>query len=183
MAAFMFRSLMAVFVRKRIQTLMLQSLVPIHTSRLSIRELADDDLEPVFDTLRPETSGGRVFEKKTISEAERWLHNRMAEQSELGYSIWGIENENADFVGVCGLIPWKPVPMICYAVRNCHQGNGYGTEAARAVLERTVGEFGSVISTIRSSNAASIRVAEKIGMRVSETSFSDDRTLRSFIYP
>ena len=31
--------------------------------------------ESVFDTLRPETSGGRVFEKKTISEAERWLHN------------------------------------------------------------------------------------------------------------
>ena len=174
---------MSGLVRKGVQTLMLRSLVPIFTSRLRIRELTSDDLEPVFDTLRPETSGGRVFEKKTISDAERWLHNRMAEQSELGYSIWGIQKENADLVGVCGLIPWKPVPMICYAVRVYYQGNGYGTEAARAVLERAVGEFGSVMSTIRSSNTASIRVAKKIGMRVSETSFSDDHTLKSFIYP
>lgn len=125
---------MAVFVENRFHTVMQKSILPILTSRLKIRELTGDDLEPVFDTLRPETSGGRVFEKKTISEAERWLQNRMAEQTELGYSIWGIEKENADLVGVCGLIPWKPVPMMCYAVRIGYQGNGYGTEAAKAVL-------------------------------------------------
>lgn len=168
---------------KRLRTDMPRPLVPIITSRLKVRELSKDDLEPVFDTLRPETLGGRVFEKTTVSEAERWLHNRMAEHSELGYSIWGIEKKNSDFVGLCGLIPWEPVPMICYAVRKTFQGNGYGTEAAKAVMERAAEEFGSIVSTVRITNGASIRVAEKIGMRVSETSISDDRTLRSFVYP
>lgn len=160
-----------------------RKLIPICSARLRIREFSGNDLEHVFDTLGPETSGGRVFEKKTLTEAERWLYNRIAEQSELGYSIWAIETRNADFVGVCGLIPWEPAPMICYAVRRRFQGNGYGTEAAKAVIERAIEEFGSVISTIRNSNEASIRVAEKIGMRVSETSFSNDRTLKSFVYP
>ena len=73
--------------------------------------------------------------------------------------------------------------MICYAVRKKFQGNGYGTEAAKAVIERAVDKFGSVISTIRNTNRASIRVAEKIGMRVSEVPFSGDQTLISFTYP
>ncbi len=160
-----------------------QLFLPIPTARLKIRHLSDDDLEPVYDTLRPETSGGRVFEKKTVAAAERWLHNRIAEHSELGYSIWGIETRKSEFVGVCGLIPWGPAPMICYAVRKKFQGNGYGTEAAKAVIERAVDKFGSVISTIRNTNRASIRVAEKIGMRVSEVPFSGDQTLISFTYP
>ena len=162
---------------------MRRRLVPITTSRLTIRELSVDDLEPVFDTLGAETSGGRVFEKKTVSEAERWLANRMAEQAELGYSIWAVEKRNADFLGVCGLIPWEPSPMICYAIRKKFQGSGYGTEAAKAVIERASEEFGAIISTIRISNKESIRVAEKIGMQVSETPFSDDPMLRSFSYP
>lgn len=160
-----------------------QILLPITTARLKIRQLLDSDLDPVFDTLRPETSRGRVFEKKTISAAERWLQNRIAEHSELGYSIWGIETRKTELVGVCGLIPWEPVPMICYAVRKKFQGNGYGTEAAKAVMERAASEFGSVISTIRSTNRESVRVAEKIGMRVSEVPFSDDQTPISFVYP
>ncbi|WP_342075229.1 GNAT family N-acetyltransferase [Yoonia sp. SS1-5] len=162
---------------------MQRQLLPIFTSRLVIRQLFKADLKPVFDTLRPETSGGRIFEKKTLAEAERWLCNRMAEHTELGYSIWAIETRQADFVGLCGLIPWEPVPMICYAVRKQFQGNGYGTEAAKAVIEIAAEEFGTIISTIRDSNVESIRVAEKIGMRVSETPFSDNQMLRSFVYP
>lgn len=46
--------------------------VPIVTNRLKIRELSKNYLELVFHILGPETSGGRVFEKKTVSAAERW---------------------------------------------------------------------------------------------------------------
>lgn len=157
--------------------------VLIATARLNVREFALNDLDVVFDTLRPETSGGRVFEKKTVAEAESWLHNRMSEHAKLGYSVWAVETKNGEFVGVCGLIPWEPVPMICYAVRKQYQGRGYGSEAAKAVIELAVEKFGSVISTIRDTNGASIRVAEKIGMRTSDIAFSDDRTLKSFVYP
>ncbi|PJI91314.1 RimJ/RimL family protein N-acetyltransferase [Yoonia maricola] len=162
---------------------MRRRLVPIVTSRLTIRELSKGDLEPVFLTLGSETSGGRIFETKTVSEAERWLNNRIAEHSELGYSIWAVETKDAVFVGVCGLIPWEPFPMICYAIRKQYQGRGYGTEAAKAVIERASEEFSSIISTIRISNTESIRVAEKIGMQVSDTSFSEDPMLRSYLYP
>ncbi|MEM8537952.1 MAG: GNAT family N-acetyltransferase [Pseudomonadota bacterium] len=150
---------------------------------MNIRELVFGDLDDVFDTLRPETSGGRVFVKKTRAEADRWLRNRMAEQSALGYSIWGIETKRGDFIGVCGLIPWEPGPMICYAVRRDFQGNGFGTEAAEAVINSASDHFDLVISTVRDTNTASIRVAQKIGMRTSETAFSDDPALLSFVFP
>lgn len=157
--------------------------VPITTTRLVIRALTTDDLVPVFDTLGPDTSGGRVFEKQTLAEAKLWLGNRMAEQAKLGYSIWAVETKDCDFVGLCGLIPSDPAPMICYAIRKPFQGNGYGTEAAQAVIAPASQEFGTIISTIRATNAQSIRVAEKIGMRVSETALTDDPMLRSFVYP
>ena len=159
------------------------TLIPLTTKRLVVRTLRRDDLDGVFDTLRPETSGGRVFEKKTIEDAERWLTNRIAEQEACGYSIWAVESVNRDFIGVCGLIPWKPQPMICYAVRKRFQGSGYATEAARAVIARAAEELGPIISTVRRSNVASIRVAEKIGMRRSATPFADDPDLLSFVFP
>ena len=157
--------------------------LPIETERLKLREFVLEDLDAVFDTLRPETSGGRVFEKKTIADAKSWLHNRMSEHAKLGYSVWAVETKNGEFVGVCGLIPWEPVPMICYAVRNRCQGEGYASEAAKAVIELAAEEFGAVISTIRDTNGASIRVAEKIGMRISDVAFSDNHALKSFVYP
>ena len=137
--------------------------VPLVTERLSIRPLDLEDLDAVFDTLGPETSGGRVFEVKTIVEAERWLRNRMAEQKKLGYSIWAIEADHREFIGVCGLIPWEPGPMICYAVRKRFQGNGYGSEAAQAVILQATKQFDKVISTVRRSNIASICVTRKSG--------------------
>ncbi|MEM9912172.1 MAG: GNAT family N-acetyltransferase [Pseudomonadota bacterium] len=158
-------------------------IIPLVTKNLEIRDFVQSDLEAIFDTLRPETSGGRVFEKKTVAEAEQWLQNRIKERAELGYSIWAVETKEQHFVGVCGLIPWQPFPMICYAIRRRFQGNGFGTEAAQSIIERAADEFGSIISTIRETNIASIRVAEKIGMRVSDTSFADNPKLRSFIYP
>lgn len=164
-------------------TVMQNTLVPMATKRLTIRELVSNDLDPVFDTLRPETSGGRVFEKKTIIEAESWLRNRIAEQEELGYSIWAVEIKDGDVVGVCGLIPGEPAPMICYAIRKCFQGHGFGTEAAKAVISRAAEKFGSVIATVRQSNIASIHVAGKIGMRESNTAYSNDPEVRSFMYP
>ena len=162
---------------------MKNALVPLTTERLSIRVFRLDDLDEVYETLGPETSGGRIFEKKTKEEAEQWLRNRMAEQETHGYSIWAIERSNQEVIGVCGLIPWEPKPMICYAIRKKFQGHDYGAEVAGAVITRAAEEFGQVISTVRRSNVASVRVAEKIGMRPSEVAFSDDADLLSFVFP
>ena len=61
-------------------------------------------------------------------------------------------------------------------------GNGYATEGARRALEYAFDELGEekVISVIHPENAASIRVAEKIGERFDRT--QDVRGQKRLIY-
>jgi len=169
-------------IRKRYKAAIMDFSLPLETERLTIRALKFNDLEAVFSILNKETSGGRVFEMNTLGEAERWLRNRIAEQNSLGYSIWAVEKKSHGVIGVCGLIPNEAGPIICYAVNKHAQCQGYGSEAARAVLEKACTKFDQIISTIRRSNISSIRVAEKIGMKPSQISFSDDPDLLSYVF-
>jgi RimJ/RimL family protein N-acetyltransferase len=56
---------------------------------------------------------------------------------------------------------------IGYIVHPAHQGNGYATEAARAVLAIAFDDAGfhRVVGCLEARNAASARVLEKLGMR------------------
>ncbi|MBZ0162239.1 MAG: GNAT family N-acetyltransferase [Notoacmeibacter sp.] len=49
-----------------------------------------------------------------------------------------------------------------------HQGRGFATEGARAALEHAYGSLGwqTAVSCIREENAASRRVAERLGARL-----------------
>ena len=55
-----------------------------------------------------------------------------------------------------------------FVVDPAHQGNGYATEAARAVVDWAFGSFGlhRVIGRTEARNTGSARVLEKLGMRL-----------------
>jgi RimJ/RimL family protein N-acetyltransferase len=69
---------------------------------------------------------------------------------------------------------------IGYRLRRSSWGNGYATEAARAVRDYafTVRGRKRLIALIDPSNAASLRVAEKIGMH-----YEKDVLLKGYDHP
>ena len=94
--------------------------------------------------------------------------------------------EDGRFVGRAGVLVWdrrtwrhtsfaeagdQAQPEIGWALAQAHWGNGYATEAARAVRDWARAERGleHLVSLIAPDNAASQRVAERLGARPAET--------------
>lgn len=85
-----------------------------------------------------------------------------------GLSLWAIEEKAsgrlAGFTGYLNPPDW-PMPEIGWSVFPALQGRGYATEAARAARVEIVRRGGParLVSYIHPDNAASRRVAEKLG--------------------
>lgn len=85
-----------------------------------------------------------------------------------GFGMWAVvEKETGAFVGRVGFHQPEGWPgfEIGWTIDRRRWGRGYATEAAQAALRLALPEYGQrhVISLIHPENAASIRVAEKIG--------------------
>jgi RimJ/RimL family protein N-acetyltransferase len=92
-----------------------------------------------------------------------------------GFAMWAVDTKDTgSFVGQCGLYPIEgtgPEIEIAYHYTKGSWGNGYGTEAAIAVLAyafRPLG-FDRVIALVMEENFRSRRVVEKAGMRFEGT--------------
>ncbi len=93
----------------------------------------------------------------------------------LGYGYWTLETKAGDFVGQVGLADFKRdvtvdidgVPEGGWVLSPDHHGKGYATEAMTAVLDwaDTHLDAPRTCCLIDPDNAASIRVAEKLGYR------------------
>ena len=88
----------------------------------------------------------------------------------MGYWIIARRERPSGFLGWVLLIPEDargPEVEIGWRLPVAARGRGYATEAARAVLAHGLATLAlpRIIADIRPENAASIRVAERIGMR------------------
>jgi len=88
-----------------------------------------------------------------------------------GFGLWAVEERSTgELVGRVGC--WRPEGWpgleIGWTLRRASWGRGYATEAARSALDVALEELkqSHVISMIHSENAASIRVARRLGMRL-----------------
>ncbi len=109
------------------------------------------------------------------SASDPWVH---------GFAI--VRTENGEVVGNCGFTapPGDDgVVEIAYGVAPEHQGRGYATEAARALIEYAFasGKVRIVRAHTLPTGAASIRVLEKCGFRdVGEIDDPQDGRVRRF---
>jgi RimJ/RimL family protein N-acetyltransferase len=83
---------------------------------------------------------------------------------------WAIERKDrVGFIGMCLLRPLEGTSFICigWRLQRQHWGQGFASEAARAVLDQALRrlKIDPVVAIVDPRNTASIRVAEKIGMR------------------
>jgi RimJ/RimL family protein N-acetyltransferase len=107
-----------------------------------------------------------------MADFQRVIGERQAMEGELGHAMWAVEDKTAGtFVGQCGLRPVDegagPEIDLAYHYTRASWGQGYGTEAAIAVLAHGLGPVGldRIMAVAVPENAGSWRVMEKAGMR------------------
>src|SRR5258705_551879 len=113
-------------------------------------------------------------------QAWRSLGYVLAHWQVRGFGLWAAEEKaSSALVGRIGLLRregWRGVELAWLVARE-RWGNGLATEGARAPLAHafTALAAGRVISVIAPENAASIRIAEKLGLRYAEAQQIDGR--------
>ena len=148
--------------------------VVLETERLVLRRLRPDDL-PALSALYRDPVVRRTFPDgtRTLEETREeleWFLGGHPRHPELG--LWAtVERATGAFLGRCGLLPWTidgvPEVELAYLIDPERWGEGFGSEAARAIVRHTHEVLGleRLIGLIDPENAASVRVAEKVGLR------------------
>jgi RimJ/RimL family protein N-acetyltransferase len=146
--------------------------LPIETERLRVRHLVADDLAAMHAIeSRPEVVRWLYWEPRTEAEVRQALDNRIArarERPETGVTF-GVEVlATGVLVGHISLtVEPHRQGEIGFIFHPDHQGRGYATEAAAAVLAIAFEAYGlhRVFGRLEARNVASARVLEKLGMR------------------
>lgn len=145
----------------------------LETERLLLRELTLDDLDALA-ALYADPDIRRYFPEGVLTRAEaleelEWIID--VYYGQFGFGLWAtIYKETGAFIGRCGLIPWtiegRDEVEVAYLLDKAYWGQGLGSEAAQAILDYAFDSLAltRVICLPLPENAASRRVAEKIGM-------------------
>lgn len=145
------------------------------TKRLILREFAAADAEDFYRIHSDaETMRFQNLPENYTVEVERYYLGKHIENyyKTFGFGIWAIVlKENNRLIGRCGLVR-QPIESgeeieVSYLIEREFWNQGFASEAARVVLKLGFEKynFQRLVSIIAPQNTASIRVAEKIGMR------------------
>jgi RimJ/RimL family protein N-acetyltransferase len=149
------------------------------TERLELRRFREDDLDPL----------ARVFAKREVwqypygrgftrDETEAFLGRQIDEWATVGFGCWvAVERATGLLIGYVGISVPTFLPEVLPAVEVGWRldpsawGRGYATEGAAAALDEAFGTLAleEVCSIPQAENPASVRVAERLGMRLDRT--------------
>jgi ribosomal-protein-alanine N-acetyltransferase len=145
----------------------------IETPRLILRPMqAEDSAELLSVFGDPKVMASFGHSPFDLPAMDAWVRRNLEHQDRYGYGLFAVVlRETGLLIGDCGLehmqVDGKAETELGYDLRRDHWNRGLATEAATAVRDYafTTLALPRVISLIRSTNAASRRVAEKIGMQ------------------
>jgi ribosomal-protein-alanine N-acetyltransferase len=161
-------------------------MVVAETERLILRHFttADGDaMDHIFGDSLVMHYGPGV---QTRAWVRQWLRARVDIYKTHGFGLWAVfEKSTGQVIGYCGLSRFPdvggfPETEIGYRLARPHWRRGFATEAARAALDHAFGTLSlpRLIALIDPANVASIRVAEKIGLR-----YEKDAMLPGYTHP
>ena len=143
------------------------------TSRLILRKFNESDVDPLLRFRGdPEVMRFSITGPETREDIQnKYLPSCLRRYSRDGLGQWAVVRKSDGMcVGECGIciqeVDGEREFEISYRIRRDCWGMGLATEAARACRDYGFQKAGlhRLISIIESDNAASIRVAEKMGM-------------------
>lgn len=154
--------------------------LPRETLRLIFRDWTTADLT----TLHSFCSDPAVMqfvrdgEPWTLDRTKQWIEDSRELTRTKGYCRWAlILKETSALIGFCGFVPADDGAEIGWRLAQSAWGKGLATEAARRVLEYgfdTLG-FQRIFATVQSPNRSSIRVCEKLGMKLERSLLRNGR--------
>lgn len=149
----------------------------LETDRLAMRYMIPDDLDDLArlcaDPLAMQYMGdGAVLDRATCA---RWIDICQEKYGARGYGTSAvIEKDSGQFIGICGVVraPENDYDEIIYALSQAYWGQGYATEAAKAMLAYVFAhsDLDSIYATIHEQNVPSQQMMPKLNM-----SFVEDR--------
>ncbi|GBD25020.1 hypothetical protein HRbin30_00334 [bacterium HR30] len=152
------------------------------TARLVLRPVNAGDIEELHQIwiapgVRRFLFDGQVLE---WSQASRMIEQSCNLYEREGTGLWLARHRtDKEAIGFAGFWYFREPPELelLYGVAETYWGQGYATEAATAVLRYGVEVLGirRIVASADAGNRASIRVMEKLGMRIVRRAVVDGR--------
>ena len=162
----------------------------IATDRLLLRGFAAADFEAYAALLADPAVTRYLGDGRPISRIDAWrqLALIIGHWELRGFGLWAVEERaTRTLVGRIGCFEPEGWPgfEIGYVLSPRFWGLGYATEGAAAALRfaREEQHAPQVISLIHPDNAASIRVAQRLGATATGTTLLGDRSVSVYTYP
>jgi len=149
----------------------------LHTARLRLRPFAEADADALF-ALHSNAHVLRYWDSAPWTErsrAERFLaKSRQVAEAGTGARLAVDRASDGAFLGWCGLTQWNAdyrSASLGYCLAEAAWGQGYATEAARALLQWAFDtlDLNRVQAEADTRNVASARVLEKLGFELEGT--------------
>jgi RimJ/RimL family protein N-acetyltransferase len=144
----------------------------LRTDRLILRELVESDAQRLFEIeSQPRVNRYLTRMYEHVDEVLEYVRGIVVESREVPRLTFDFAvTKGGQMIGRCGMHRDDKQPadaMFWYVLDPAHHGQGYATEAARALLAYSFGELGlhRVWADVDPRNPASMRVCERLGMR------------------
>lgn len=160
-------------------------MIALETTRLIIRRLEKADIPALVALWSDEEVTRHIGGPRDPERVKRILETELTEGQADDLGLWPvIEKSTGELMGDCGLlrkdVDGTPEIELNYVIARKAWGRGYATEVAAAVTAYAFTKLGCerLIALIDPANAASERVAIKIGLRYEKDTLRADGTWR-----
>ena len=143
------------------------------TERLAVRPIELDDADFMLAMLTDPGFLAQIGDRgvRTLGDAEDYIRDRvLASYEEHGFGMYLVELKDSDEpIGTVGFVRREGLnaPDIGFAFLEEHTGQGYGQEAARALIDwgRQALKLGPLLAITAPHNAASAALLRTLGFR------------------
>lgn len=148
----------------------------LETERLHLREIVKEDLDPLYAILSDPETMSYYPAPYSRNDTESFINKNIERYKTIGCGLWAIilKSENK-FIGDCGItiqdIDGVDAHEIGYHLHIDYWGNGYATEAAKAVKYYGFNtlKLKKLYSYMAADHLPSRSVAERNGMTIEKT--------------
>lgn len=148
----------------------------VRTPRLALRPFTLEDAAFAFELVNDPAWIANIGDRnvRDLDDARRYIGRILDSYTRHGYGMYVVELlDTGEAIGTCGLVRRDSLdgPDIGFAFLERFRNRGYALEAAAAMLSHARASLGiaSIAAIVSPSNARSIRVLDRIGLRFERT--------------